>query len=71
MKTKIRIVEDPASLYFDKFDQRIMDAMEIHYKKLVEQTIKDNSYLIVCDEEGNIIRETAEDLKKQMELGLI
>jgi predicted ABC-type ATPase len=64
MKTKITIVEDPAALYFDKFDQRIMDAMEIHSQKLIQQTIKDNSYLIVCDDDGNIIRETAEDLKK-------
>lgn len=63
--------EEPRESYMDAHTLKIDNALRIHYRKLVEKTIKENSYLVVCNEKGEIIREYAPELKKKLDAGLI
>ena len=70
-KMKKIFVEESQEPYYDAFTEKILYAMCVHYRKLIEKTIQEDSYLIVCDDEGNIIREDAKELKRQLDAGLI
>lgn len=65
------IVEEPRENYMSAHMMKIDDALEIHYRKLIEKTIAENSYLVVVNEKGEIVREYADELKQKLEAGLI
>lgn len=67
---KNQLKEQPA-FYMDSHMKKIDDAMKIHYRLLIEETIRDNSYLVVGDKNGKSMRVYADELKRQLDAGLI
>jgi Zn-dependent M32 family carboxypeptidase len=66
-----KVFSEPKVPYFDAFTTKILDAMDVHYQKLVEKTIAENSYLVVTNEKDEIVRVYADELKRQLDAGLL
>lgn len=71
MKQMRNVVGEPRENYMSAHQIKIDDALKIHSRKLVEKTIAENSYLVVTNEKGEIIREYADELKRKLDLGLL
>ncbi len=71
MRQMQNVVGEPREHYMNAHTMKIDDALAIHYRKLVEKTIAENSYLVVSNDDGEIIRKYAPELKLELEAGLI
>jgi predicted ABC-type ATPase len=71
LKAMKKVFSEPKVPYFDAFTIKILDAMDVHYQKLVEKTIAENSYLVVTNEKDEIVRVYADELKRQLDAGLL
>lgn len=71
MRQMQNAVGEPREHYMNAHTMKIDDALKIHYRKLIEKTIAENSYLVVTNEKGEIVREYADELKRKLDLGLL
>ncbi|MFN5417868.1 MAG: hypothetical protein ACK5B9_12490 [Flavobacteriia bacterium] len=71
MKQMRNVVGEPRENYMSAHQIKIDDALKISYRKLIEKTIAENSYLVVTHEKDEIVRVYADELKRQLDAGLI
>ncbi len=71
MKQMRNVVGESRENYMSAHQIKIDDALKISYQKLVEKTIAENSYLVVTNEKDEIVRVYADELKRQLDAGLL
>lgn len=71
MKQMRNVVGEPRENYMSAHQIKIDDALKISYRKLIEKTIAENSYLVVTNEQDEIVRVYADELKRKLESGLL